>query len=45
MIHTAIQSNNNIKKKEHMRLKKYQGLKEKLENILEVKVTVVPVVF
>ena len=34
----------NIKKKEHKKLQKYQGLKEEVEKMWDVKASVVPVV-
>ena len=44
MIDVAIPSDSNIKKKEHEKIEKYQGLKEELERMWGVKATVVPVV-
>ena len=44
VIDVAIPSDSNIRKKEHEKLKKYQGLKEELEKMWGVKATVVPVV-
>ncbi|TWW73493.1 hypothetical protein D4764_15G0008870 [Takifugu flavidus] len=40
----AIPSNSNIKKKQHEKLEKYQGLKEEMERMWGMKATVVPVV-
>ncbi|TWW72945.1 hypothetical protein D4764_15G0003390 [Takifugu flavidus] len=40
----AIPSDNNIRKKEHEKLEKYQGLKEEIERMWVMKATVVPVV-
>ncbi|CAK6975403.1 hypothetical protein D4764_15G0008790, partial [Scomber scombrus] len=44
VIDVAILSNSNIRKKDHEKLVKYQGLKEELEKMWGVKATVVPVV-
>ena len=44
VIDVAIPSDSNIRKKEHEKLEKYQGLKEQLEKMWGMKVTVVPVV-
>ncbi|KAF1377421.1 hypothetical protein PFLUV_G00200640 [Perca fluviatilis] len=44
VIDVAIPSDSNIKKKEHEKLEKYQGLREELEEMWKLKVTVVPVV-
>ena len=41
---TAIPSDCNIRKKEHKKLKKYQGPKEELKKMWGVKASVVPVV-
>ncbi len=40
----AIPSDSKIRKKEHQKLEKYQGLKKELEKMSGVKATVVPVV-
>ncbi|CAL9694852.1 unnamed protein product [Knipowitschia caucasica] len=44
VVDVAIPSDGNIRKKEHEKLEKYQGLREELERAWRVKVTVVPVV-
>ncbi|XP_024121103.1 uncharacterized protein LOC112142083 [Oryzias melastigma] len=44
VVDVAVPSHGNIKKKEHEKLEKYQGLREELEKAWKVKVTVVPVV-
>ncbi|TWW72943.1 hypothetical protein D4764_15G0003370 [Takifugu flavidus] len=44
VIDVAIPSDNNIRKKEHEKLEKYQGLKEEIERMWVMKATVVPVV-
>ena len=44
MVDVAIQSDGNIIKKEHEKLKKYQGLKEELEKMWSGKAAVVPIV-
>ncbi|XP_055359974.1 uncharacterized protein LOC129603341 [Betta splendens] len=44
VVDVAIPSNGNIRKKEHEKLEKYQGLREELEKAWKVKATVVPVV-
>ena len=44
LIDVAIPCNSNIRKKEHDKLKKYQGLKEELEMMSGVETTVLPVV-
>ncbi|KAI3358058.1 hypothetical protein L3Q82_002967 [Scortum barcoo] len=44
MIDLAILSDSNIRKKEHRKLEKHQGLKEELEKMWGVKATAVPVV-
>ncbi len=44
VINVVIPSDSNIKKKEHEKLEKYQGLKEELEKMWGVKPTVVLVV-
>ena len=44
MVDVAIQSDSNIKKKEHEKPEKYQGLKEEVEKKWELKAAVVPVV-
>uniref|UniRef100_A0A3B5PPD0 Reverse transcriptase domain-containing protein n=1 Tax=Xiphophorus maculatus TaxID=8083 RepID=A0A3B5PPD0_XIPMA len=44
VIDVAIPSDCNIRKKEHEKLEKYQGLREELERAWKVKTTVVPVV-
>ena len=44
VIDVAIPSDSNIRKKEHEKLEKYQGLKKELEKMWGVKATVVPVV-
>ncbi len=44
VIDVAIPSDSNIRKKEHEKLEKYQGLKEELEKMWKVRATVVPVV-
>ena len=41
VLDVAIPGNNKIKKKEHKKLKNYQGLKENMEKMLKVKATVV----
>ena len=40
----AIPADANIRKEEHEKLEKYQGLKEQLERMWKVKASVVPVV-
>uniref|UniRef100_A0A087YQ23 Uncharacterized protein n=1 Tax=Poecilia formosa TaxID=48698 RepID=A0A087YQ23_POEFO len=44
VVDVAIPSDYNIRKKEHEKLEKYQGLREELEKAWKVKTTVVPVV-
>ena len=44
MIDVAIPSDSNLRRKEHKRIEKYQGLREELEKMWGVKATVVPVV-
>ena len=44
VVDVAIPSNGNIRKKEHEKLEKYQGLKEELEKMWSVKAAVVPIV-
>ncbi|TWW73505.1 Kin of IRRE-like protein 1 [Takifugu flavidus] len=44
VIDVAIPSDSNIRKKEHEKLEKYQGLKENIERMCGMKATVVPVV-
>ena len=44
VIDIAIPSDSNIRKKEHEKLEKYQGLKEELEKMWRVKATMVRVV-
>ncbi|XP_068190807.1 uncharacterized protein [Antennarius striatus] len=44
VIDVAIPADANIRKKEHEKIEKYQGLKEQLEQMWKVKVNVVPVV-
>uniref|UniRef100_A0A096M1X3 Uncharacterized protein n=1 Tax=Poecilia formosa TaxID=48698 RepID=A0A096M1X3_POEFO len=44
VVDVAIPSDHNIRKKEHEKLEKYQGLREELEKAWKVKTTVVPVV-
>ncbi|TWW59309.1 hypothetical protein D4764_06G0008390 [Takifugu flavidus] len=44
VIDVAIPSDSNIRKKEHKKLEKYQGLKEEMERMWWMKATVVPVV-
>ena len=44
VIDVAVPNDSNIRKKEHEKLEKYQGLREELERMWRVKVTVVPVV-
>ena len=44
MVDVTIPSDGSIRKKEHEKLKKYQGLKEELEKMWSVKATVVPIV-
>ena len=44
VVDVAIPSDYNIRKKEHEKLEKYQGLREELEKTWKVKTTVVPVV-
>ncbi|TWW59227.1 hypothetical protein D4764_06G0007570 [Takifugu flavidus] len=44
VIDVAIPSDSNIRKKEHEKLEKYQGLKEEIERMWGMKATVVPVV-
>ncbi|TWW62748.1 hypothetical protein D4764_04G0013950 [Takifugu flavidus] len=44
VIDVAIPSDSNIRKKEHEKLEKYQGLKEEMERMWGIKATVVPVV-
>lgn len=44
VVDVPLLSDGNITKKEHEKLEKYQGLKEKLEKTLKVKIIVVPVV-
>ncbi len=44
VIDVAIPSDSNIRKKEHEKLEKYQGLKEKLKKMWGVKATLMPVV-
>uniref|UniRef100_A0A8C7WQN1 Rho-related GTP-binding protein RhoG n=1 Tax=Oryzias sinensis TaxID=183150 RepID=A0A8C7WQN1_9TELE len=44
VVDVAVPSNGNIRKKEHEKQEKYQGLIEELEKAWNVKVTVVPVV-
>ncbi|XP_078791071.1 uncharacterized protein LOC111949134 [Oryzias latipes] len=44
VVDVAVPSDGNIRKKEHEKLEKYQGLREELEKAWKVKVTVVPVV-
>ena len=44
MIDVAIPSDRNIKRKKHEKLQKYQGLKEEVEKMWELKAAVVPVV-
>lgn len=44
VVDIAIPSDGNIRKKEHEKLEKYQGLKEELEKAWRVKAVVVPVV-
>ncbi|TWW76591.1 hypothetical protein D4764_13G0012530 [Takifugu flavidus] len=44
VIDVAIPSDSNIRKKEHAKLEKYQGLKEEMERMWGMKATVVPVV-
>ncbi|TWW73485.1 hypothetical protein D4764_15G0008790 [Takifugu flavidus] len=44
VIDVAIPSDSNIRKKEHEKLEKYQGLKEEMERMWGMKATVVPVV-
>ncbi len=44
VVDIAIPSDCNIRKKEHEKLEKYQGLREELEKAWRVKATVVPVV-
>ncbi|XP_076747453.1 uncharacterized protein LOC143421715 [Maylandia zebra] len=44
VIDVAVPNDSNIGKKEHEKLEKYQGLREELERMWRVKVTVVPVV-
>uniref|UniRef100_A0A669BFW3 Seizure related 6 homolog like n=1 Tax=Oreochromis niloticus TaxID=8128 RepID=A0A669BFW3_ORENI len=44
VVDVAILNHSNIKKKEHEKLEKYQGLREELEKMWRVKVIVVPVV-
>lgn len=42
MIDVAIPANSDIRKKEHEKIKKYQGLEEQLKELLKVKSKVVP---
>lgn len=42
MINIVIPSNRNVRKKESEKLKKYQGLKKKLENMWKVKAKINP---
>ncbi|KAF7666152.1 hypothetical protein LDENG_00119050 [Lucifuga dentata] len=44
VIDVAVPADSNIRKKEHKKIKKYQGLKEELECTWKVKSKVVPVV-
>lgn len=44
VIDVAIPTDSNIKKKEHEKLEKYQGLKEELEKMWKGRAPVVPVV-
>ena len=44
VIDVAIPVDANIRKKEHEKIEKYQGLKEQLERMWKVKASVVPVV-
>ncbi|KAK7882191.1 hypothetical protein WMY93_028365 [Mugilogobius chulae] len=44
VVDVAKPSNGNIRRKEHEKLEKYQGLREELEKARKVKATVVPVV-
>ena len=44
VVDVAIPSDSNIRKKEHQKLEKYQGLREELEKMWGVKAKVVPVV-
>ncbi|TWW69251.1 hypothetical protein D4764_18G0000570 [Takifugu flavidus] len=44
VIDVAIPNDSNIRKKEHEKLEKYQGLKEEMERMWGMKATVVPVV-
>uniref|UniRef100_A0A669EZW7 Reverse transcriptase domain-containing protein n=1 Tax=Oreochromis niloticus TaxID=8128 RepID=A0A669EZW7_ORENI len=44
VIDVAVPNDSNIRKKEHEKLEKYQGLREELERMWRIKVTVVPVV-
>ncbi|KAK7922439.1 hypothetical protein WMY93_009341 [Mugilogobius chulae] len=44
VVDVAIPSDGNIRRKEHEKLEKYQGLREELEKAWKVKATVVPVV-
>ena len=44
VVDVAIPSDSNIRKKEHEKLEKYQGLREELEKMWGVKAKVVPVV-
>ncbi|XP_051931065.1 uncharacterized protein LOC127607055 [Hippocampus zosterae] len=44
VVDIAVPSDGNIRKKEHEKLEKYQGLREELERAWKVKVTVTPVV-
>lgn len=42
VIDVAIQSDSKIRKKEHKKIGKYEGLKEELEKMWELNATVVP---
>ncbi|KAF7643158.1 hypothetical protein LDENG_00244290 [Lucifuga dentata] len=44
LIDVAVPADSNIRKKEHQKIQKYQGLKEELERTWKVKSKVVPVV-
>ncbi|KAF7656848.1 hypothetical protein LDENG_00035480 [Lucifuga dentata] len=44
VIDVAVPADSNIRKKEHEKIEKYQGLKEELERTWKVKFKVVPVV-
>ena len=44
VVDVAISSDSNIKKKEHEKFEEYQGLKEEVEKMWELKATVIPMV-